>query len=240
MPEPAPTRSTFEELIRPASIVARRGDAIVGYAWSRPRGERLHVVHLITDPAHRRAGVGRTLMRAIAEHGKNAGFREWMLNVKPENTGARRLYETFGMRPTFESTSLELAWVDVAKLPETSLRGTHLEVADEARFEHAMHLAPREVTTARAILGRLAFCVQDDRGPLGLTIFEPSFPGAPIFGARDAHAARALLDAMRPHARHPAARLLVEDAALVEVLMKIGARRVLQVLRMEGAIPPSS
>ncbi len=234
VPEPAP----FDDLIFLASIVARRAGVIVGYAWWRPRGERLHVVYLITDPAHVRTGVGRALMRSIAETGKREGFREWLLNVKPENTPARRLYESFGMRASFESTSMELAWADVIKLPETSLRATELLATDEARFELAMHLAPREVTTARGILGRLAFCVQDDRGPAGLAVFDPSFPGAPIFRARDAHAARALLEAMSVHVRHASARLMVEDARLVEILTKIGASPVLQVLRMEGTIPP--
>jgi len=50
VPEPAPARATFDDLIFLASIVARRAGVIVGYAWWRPSGERLHVVYLITDP----------------------------------------------------------------------------------------------------------------------------------------------------------------------------------------------
>lgn len=78
VPDPLPSAERFAEVVAPQAIFARDGDAIVGYAWSRPRGERLHVVHVITDPAHRRRGVGRALMFELLRRARVAGLRRWM------------------------------------------------------------------------------------------------------------------------------------------------------------------
>src|ERR1039457_4475830 len=72
--EPTPSAERFAEVIAPDTFFLREGDKAVGYAWSRARGQQLHVVHVVVDPAHRRRGVGRALMTAIAEQGGAAGF----------------------------------------------------------------------------------------------------------------------------------------------------------------------
>ena len=55
--DPVPSAERFAEVIVPQSVFAREGHAIVGFGWSKPRGERLYVVNLIADPAHRRRGI---------------------------------------------------------------------------------------------------------------------------------------------------------------------------------------
>ena len=95
--EPTPSRDYFETSILPGAIFLRDENEVAGYAWMRVRGERMHVVHVIVDPVHRRKGIGRALMLAIAEKARASGFDCWMLNVKPENVVAQALYESVGM-----------------------------------------------------------------------------------------------------------------------------------------------
>ncbi|MEO7110193.1 MAG: GNAT family N-acetyltransferase [Polyangiaceae bacterium] len=137
--EATPSFERFCETIAAGSIFVREGDAVAGYAWARARGETLHVVHVIVSPTHRRHGVGKILMNALAERGRNDGFEKWMLNVKPENEAARALYESCGMRGTCESVSMRFRWSDVAKL-EAAADVTARELAPEedVRFENAM------------------------------------------------------------------------------------------------------
>ncbi len=94
--EVTPSATYFATTIVPDAIVLRHGDAVVGYACARPRGDRLHVVHVIADPEYRRRGVGRALMAAVAERARAAGFQRWWLNVKPENLAARALSTSDG------------------------------------------------------------------------------------------------------------------------------------------------
>lgn len=119
VPEVTPSATYFATTIVPDAIVLRHGGAVVGYACARPRGDRLHVVHVITDPEYRRRGVGRALMAAVAERARAAGFQRWRLNVKPENLAARALYERWGMKVVLASVSMRVGWSDVERIPCT-------------------------------------------------------------------------------------------------------------------------
>ena len=238
VPDPVPSAEYFVEAIAPHAIFLRDGDEVVGYAWSRPRGERLHVVHVIVDPAHRRRGVGRALMDALAERGRAAGFRRWMLNVKPENVAARELYARCGMGVVLEGVSLRLAWADVARLappPATMTRA--LAPTDDPRFEDALGLARGDLTACRASPGRVFVGVETEGRPVGCAALDPRFPGAPLLRVRPPEHARAVLEGLRPHAlpEHDHLFTFVEDdPALEGVLTSAGAEVILRVLRMEG------
>lgn len=238
VPEATPSEARFVTSIVPGAIILRDGDAAAGYAWSRVRAERLHVVHVITDPLHRARGVGRALMDALAERGRAAGLRKWLLNVKPENAPALALYRRCGMHVVFASTSMRITWDEVSRLqPSPDATARELAPADDARFEAALGLPRGELDSMRA-LSRLVFGVERD-GPSGACAFDPTFPGAAVFRARSAADARALLDAMRPRAlpEHDHVQLFVEDnAALDADLQRAGAHLVMRVLRMEGEL----
>jgi ribosomal protein S18 acetylase RimI-like enzyme len=240
VPDPVPSAERFAVAIAQQAIFLRDVDAVVGYAWARPRGERLHVVHVITDPAHRRRGVGRALMNALAERGRAAGLRRWMLNVKPENTAARELYTRCGMQVVLEGASLRLAWADVARLePAPGVTVRPLEPADDAHFEDALGLARGDLSACRALPGRVFLGAELGGTPVGCVAFDPSFPGAPLLRVRSPEHARALLEGIRPHAQpeHDRVFAVVEgDAALEAALVAGGAEVVLRTLRMEGNI----
>jgi ribosomal-protein-alanine N-acetyltransferase len=241
VPDPLPSAERFAEVIAPQAIFARDRDAIVGYACSRPRGERLHVVHVITDPAHRRRGVGRALMLELSKRALATGFRRWMLNVKPENVAARELYAECGMRVVLESVQLRLAWADVARLPKPPAGTTTdaLAPSDDARVEHALGLAPGDFSTCRASPGRVFVGAAVDGVPVACVAFDPAFPGAPVLRARSPGYARAVLEDLLPHAwpQHSGLFVFLEgDPALESILAGVGAKVTMRVLRMEGDV----
>jgi ribosomal-protein-alanine N-acetyltransferase len=235
VPEQTPPYERFVTTIVPGAIVVRDEGGAVGYAWGRARGERFHVVHVIADPAHRRRGVGRALMAALAQRARHLGFTRWMLNVKPENVGARALYERSGMRVVAESVSMRVAWDNVARLAHVpASRLFEPRPADDARVEAALALPRGELASYRALERRL-FVVEDAQGASGFAAFDASFPGAAPFKPRTPGHARALLEAMKPHASSAYLLVFVEaDAPLEAALAAAGATPAMRVLRMEG------
>jgi GNAT superfamily N-acetyltransferase len=240
VPDPVPSADRYAGGIAPQAIFLRDGDVVVGYAWARPRGERLHVVHVITDPAHRRRGVGRALMDALAERGRAAGHSRWMLNVKPENTAARELYTRCGMQVVLEGVLLRIAWADVARIaPAPAVAVRPLGPADDPRFEEALGLARGDLSVCRSTPGRVFVGAEAGGTPVGCVAFDPAFPGAPLVRARAREHVRALLEGVRPHAlpQHDHLHAFVEgDPALDASLVAAGAQVIMRTLRMEGDI----
>ncbi|HSY24312.1 MAG TPA: GNAT family N-acetyltransferase [Polyangiaceae bacterium] len=240
--DPLPTADLFAGLIAPQSIVAREGETIVGFAWSRPRGEQWHVVVVITDPAYRRRGVGRALMKELAKRGRAMGFDRWMLRVKPENLAARGLYEACGLRSVLEGVRLHVAWADLARLPlpPAGTLASSLAAADDPRFEHALDLAPGELSSYRALRPeRLFVGASTDGVPVACVAFDPALPGATGFWARSPGCARAVLEALLPHASPEHSRLFVSlegDPVLEATLVGTGATVTMRTLRMAGDI----
>lgn len=238
--EKTPSRERFVEAIMPGSIFVREGDVVAGYAWSRARGEKLHVVHVIVAPTHRRRGVGKCIMNAIAEHGRKSGFQKWMLNVKPENTAARALYESCGMKDAGESVSMRFRWSDISNLekaPDVTAR--ELEPHEDATFENAMAFDPQEVSNYRA-LHRQIFGAENSKNEIvGVGVFDRGFPGVSPLRISSPSVARCLFDKMREHALpdHESIFVFVEKDPKLEVtLTKANAEPAMRVLRMEGRL----
>jgi len=241
VPEGPPSPERFAEWIVPHALVLRDGDAVIGYAWARPRGHLLHVAHVITDPAHRRRGVARTLMAAVAEQGRAAGFRRWRLNVEPDNAAARALYERCGMSVVLASVSMRIAWTDAARIePVAGTVARPLAPADDARFEDALALSRGEASAYRAPAGRVLVGAEGPDGPVGVIAYDPTHAGAPLLRVRVPGHTRVLLNAIRPYAQpdHDSVNVLIGgDPALEAMLTASGAEAVMRVLRMEGDIP---
>ena len=86
-------------------VVAREAENVIGLARSvgeltRP-GAR-HVESIWVAPTHRRRGVFRSLLYAIAEIERRNGVTDLLLWVLDDNHDARRAYETLGFQPTGE------------------------------------------------------------------------------------------------------------------------------------------
>jgi [ribosomal protein S18]-alanine N-acetyltransferase len=79
-----------------AAIGSNGSRRVVGFLLSRPcgPGER-EILNLAVDPANRRRGVARRLLKAELERGRGA----WFLEVRESNKAALLLYESFGFQP---------------------------------------------------------------------------------------------------------------------------------------------
>jgi ribosomal protein S18 acetylase RimI-like enzyme len=62
--------------------------------------DALHISMIFIDPISQRQGVGSRLMRYALDSAHASGVSSVSLWTGCENTGARKLYEALGMKPT--------------------------------------------------------------------------------------------------------------------------------------------
>ncbi len=241
VPDAVWSAERFAELVAPDAIVLRaEDDAVVAYAWGRPRGDRFHVMHVAVDPLCRGRGAGRLLMTTLAARARALGLSRWMLNTKPENVVAQALYGRFGMSVTFASASVQLAWSDVAHLEDAAgVHARELGPGDDAAFERACGLGAGEIGSLRKI--RIVLGAENEHGPVAFCSIDPELPGVSPLRVASPSFARTLLEAARAHALEGQSyiRIFAEgDPALEEALTRAGGTVVLRVIRMEGDVPP--
>jgi hypothetical protein len=180
-------------------------------------------------------------MHAIAEHGRNAGFEKWMLNVKPENTAARALYESFGMRDAGESVSMRFRWNDISNLEKAAdVTARELAPDEDATFEKALAFDPQEVSNYRALHRQIFGAENSMKEIVGVGVFDRGFPGVSPLRISSPNVARCLFEKMREHAlpEHESIFVFVEKDPKLEItLTKANAEPAMRVLRMEGEIP---
>jgi ribosomal protein S18 acetylase RimI-like enzyme len=105
------------ELERPESalLIAELDATAVGYAFVRMEPSSLEALlessawlhDAYVEPPFRGRGIGRQLVGAAIESARRLGSASLMLEVSPENTTARQLYERFGMRRTMMEMRLD-------------------------------------------------------------------------------------------------------------------------------------
>ena len=240
VPEPPTDAEAFVAWMLNGMRLATLGGEVIGLAWSVPRGEALHVKHLITDPAHRRTGVGRRLMEDAAAKARAAGLRRWILNVKPENTAARAPYRALGFVERTQSAVLKLPWAALQSLPPPPPGLEAAPLPEDLEAIPVLGFGPGELRGLRARPGAVWWGLRAGADWVGAAGFDPAFPGATPFRVRDSGAARALLDALRPHARpaDPHLFVVVEgDVALEAALAAAGATETMRVIAMVGTLP---
>ena len=81
--------------------VARDGDTVVGMAsavdYVHPdKPVELWINEIGVAPGHRRAGIGRALLQALFDLGRELGCREAWVATEPDNRAAGRLYAAVG------------------------------------------------------------------------------------------------------------------------------------------------
>ncbi|HEU4538646.1 MAG TPA: GNAT family N-acetyltransferase [Polyangiaceae bacterium] len=69
-----------------------------GYLVAWRVADELEILFVATDPAFRRRGVGRALLRRAAEAARAEGLARVLLEVAGRNDAARALYRGFGFR----------------------------------------------------------------------------------------------------------------------------------------------
>lgn len=99
----------MEQLDLQHSLIAYDGGGHAGVAMLAIRGDRGWCGGLGVVPERRRRGVGRLLLDAMLERARGAGLRTLSLEVLAQNTPARLLYESAGMRVVRELLVLDRA-----------------------------------------------------------------------------------------------------------------------------------
>ena len=80
-------------------VHAYDGERLIGFARALSDGvATAYVGSVMVDPDYRRRGVGRALLAAAAEWGREHGIEKLELHVFPWNEGAIALYEAVGFR----------------------------------------------------------------------------------------------------------------------------------------------
>lgn len=77
-------------------VVARAGDAVVGFAGVWLMVDDAHVTTFGVHPDWRRQGIGRQLLLNLHELSVALGARQMTLEVRVSNAGAQALYRSFG------------------------------------------------------------------------------------------------------------------------------------------------
>jgi ribosomal-protein-alanine N-acetyltransferase len=78
------------------ALLADAAGQPAGFAMGRVAADQAEVLTIAVMPGSRRLGVGRALMRALAEHAARDGAVELFLEVATANEAARALYAALG------------------------------------------------------------------------------------------------------------------------------------------------
>jgi ribosomal-protein-alanine N-acetyltransferase len=239
-PDPPASPEIFAGWMLPGLRLLTEGDRALALVWWVQRGDALHIKHLITDPDHRRRGLGRRLMLDAAAQARALGLRRWLLNVKPENTAARHLYRALGFAERAETAVLRLPWAALQGLPPSPPGADPAPLPADLESIPNLGFPPGELADLRTRPGVVWWGIRAGGGWAAAAGFDPTFPGATPFRAEDPGAARALLEALRPFARPDDAHLFVVvegDPALEAALLSAGATETLRVIAMDGPLP---
>jgi len=248
--DPILEKAEFVRKLVPETLVVEAGEGpdlawVVGYTYFQILKDVAYVRHIVTAPEARRKGVARALLDAVAQKAREAGCTTWCLNVKPENTAARALYESVGLAPAHASKAVRLAWSLVPRHEVDSLRNTRIEARlvdteDDARVEPAMNLAAGQLANARSGGGRVLLALYEGEDVVGATVFDPTFPGAYPFRVARPELALVLLQALRPYAlpQHDVVNVVSEgQPEVADALLAAGAVLKMDSVHMKGPLP---
>ncbi len=80
------------------ALVVRAARTLVGYICLWEIGHEIHITNLASHPRYRRRGVARALLTAVLDRARQTGVELAFLEVRPTNSEALALYESFGFR----------------------------------------------------------------------------------------------------------------------------------------------
>jgi hypothetical protein len=209
-------------------------------------GDTVYVRNLVVDRAHRRRGHGRALLLAMLDEGRAAGASRGFLYVEPHNTSAIELYLAHGFERRSTAAVLRVrfdaapGWADAGERHALPLDAASL---DEAMAERQLGLLTGQIKLLRD-QGRALFVAFDREELVGFAAFDPRFPGAFPFRARDLGASRVLVEALHERARpedfpddwrrHGVQIVIEGNEALADALRAHGAELALRTLAMEA------
>jgi ribosomal protein S18 acetylase RimI-like enzyme len=155
---------------------------LVAYALIIPLGTRGDVRQISVDPAWRGRGVGKELMNVVAAKLRDAGCRDWRLEVRADNAPALALYRSVGMSVLREIDVLRMPREAVVAFAATRSGRLQVQPVDDAhdsaleqRFDlGGGQLARWRTARPQAAMWRI--------GDVALTHYMPRFlPGCGLF-----------------------------------------------------------
>lgn len=234
-----PSRETWSAAIAPSTWVATKNEEVLGYCYIEEYPDTGYVRNIVTAASARRNGVATALMHEARNHLRARGKGSWRLNVKADNVAARTLYEKLGMRTRYASKALRLPWKMAKSLPEGRAAVGDLGADRDELIEDVFDLPRGQLASARA-LGRVLLEAKafHDSETIGLSVFDPKFPGAFPFRVKTVDALTPLLEAMRSVVPHDEYVNLVaeDDEDLARLLTGAGASVRDHILHMVGAL----
>lgn len=78
--------------------VMREATRVVGYMCVWEIGDEVHVTNIAVHPGWRRRGIARALLASLLEDARHRAARVIGLEVRPSNSEARALYDSFGFQ----------------------------------------------------------------------------------------------------------------------------------------------
>jgi len=96
------TSGNFEDALRSgysAWTLVSETDAIIAYAVAMLAMDEAHLLNLAVDPQLQRRGYGWKMLDWMARTMREYGARFLLLEVRPSNTEALRLYRQYGFEP---------------------------------------------------------------------------------------------------------------------------------------------
>lgn len=244
--EPVPAEERWQKTILPGMVLAEVEQRALGYVFYETLGDLCYIRNVVSDPAHRRNGIGRALMKEVARRAVDGGSTRWCLNVKPDNVAAIRLYESLGLEAAYEGETVRARWSAIDPLEPGDVRAVELGPEDDPTFEGALSIEAGLLASRRA-KGSVILATMRAGRPTGAASFDRQFPGGYPFKAESRAEAGALLRAMRDRRleisdcgswRETGVQIFVQNAPDVrDALLSIGAVPVLRILHMTGPLP---
>ena len=98
-PDPWPARLYLQEIGQPLRfqrVVDTADGYLAGYLFACWQLDELHVLKVATHPLHQRKGIATMLLAEARSEAEHASARALVLEVRPSNRGAFRLYRQLG------------------------------------------------------------------------------------------------------------------------------------------------
>jgi ribosomal protein S18 acetylase RimI-like enzyme len=244
--DPPPPLAVWTAEIAPRAVFVEGPSGVLAYAVTETLGELGYVQQLVVDASARNRGLGRWVLRRVAERMRAEGCRQWTLNVKRDNAPALTLYTSLGMRPTRQAAALRVTRAQVAALPPVppGLSVVPVGAGDLEGLTAAFGMLPGKLARFSQLASHRLMRLSHAGGPEGevLGMMDQRAGGKvlfPFFAVSPGHA-RALVEAAFLHVGEAVESLAVvvtDDAPLERLLREAGATLSHETYELRGPLP---
>lgn len=245
--DPPPTAEMWEKELVPKTYFVDGPEGPLAYTVVDVvgGGDIGFVVQLVVEEAARGQGLGRRIMRTLAERFRERGCTQWRLNVKPDNVPALGLYTSLGMRPARASTTLRVTRAQAEALPRATepLEVVPVTEADHGALTEAFQLTPGKLAwfagfPSHRLLRLARPGVAEAGAPLGFMDVRASGQVLyPLFATAPGCARVLLEEGFRQVGVEQLRVVLTDDRPLLELLRAAGAAVVLETLELRSPLP---